>query len=190
MVLSTKFSQLSRHLCSQAHRPPRDRVLPRSTSLRSAFRTAFGQLPPPCASRGPASATPGVRKTSRRSCRPLTDPLSVGRVAPASEGFCSSRSPFRCGGTSPARMGLIGFACGEIVINPPLPPAGESPSPLPSPPPRGEGETGGGAGEDGTAVRRLRLAESRVNSTPPVPANKPWHTPPTALHLLQHSRDR
>ena len=77
----------------QAHRHPGDRVLTRSTTLRSATRTAFGPLPPPCAGRGLAAVTPGVRKTSRRSCRPRIDPLSVGRCAPPSEGFCSSRSP-------------------------------------------------------------------------------------------------
>jgi hypothetical protein len=159
------FSPLPPPPILQAHRHPGDRVLTRSTTLRSATRTAFGPLPPPCAGRGPASVTPGVRKTSRRSCRPRIDPLSVGRCAPASEGFCSSRSPYDCGGTSPAKDYLIGFAFGEIAIFPPDPRRGHLPLPFRPLPLAGKGKRGVAAGEDGTTARRLPAAGPRSSVT-------------------------
>jgi hypothetical protein len=175
------FSPLPPPPILQAHRHPGDRVLTRSTALRSATRTAFGPLPPPCAGRGPASVTPGVRKTSRRSCRPRIDPLSVGRCAPASEGFCSSRSPYDCGGTSPAKDYLIGFAFGEIAIFPPDPRRGHLPLPFRPLPLAGKGKRGVAAGEDGTTARRLPAAGPRFSVTDVADCQKnPWHFFPSA----------
>jgi hypothetical protein len=110
----------------QAHRHPGDRVLSGSAalpSLRDRLRRPSAPL---------RKSRTGERHARRSEdsvpFMPHADRSAVGwSLRSLNEGFCSSRSPYHCGGTSPAKIGLIGFAFGEIVISPPDPRRGNLP---------------------------------------------------------------
>ena len=129
----------------RAHRHSGDRVLPRSTSFRFATRTAFCPLSPPYASRGPASATPGVRKTSRRSCHPLS--VRCWWVAALPERrILLVPVPISPWGDQSGKDGFDRFRLRRVHVRFPLTPGGGISLPLPVPPLIREGAAEGGRG--------------------------------------------
>jgi hypothetical protein len=86
----------------KAPRHPGDRALTGCASLRSSTRDGRCPLPLPGAGREPASATPGVPRTPRRSCHPPIVSLMEARFV-----FARVRPPCDFGGVNAANWAYL-----------------------------------------------------------------------------------